>query len=282
MRRMVLLVSIVCLCSGLFSAVSAQRQKVQTKSSQTTTKAKPPQKKANQTTVEPSTELPASDAGGDQTLRVRVDGLYHANVGSDPADPTYQYFRFFSDSTGVGMCCTSGKPAEVAKWLNKDHQRAQEGTYRLEGATLVFIVGDERGAHTKYSGTLTREGWTLNPQGPNTTKFMFVPVAFPKEMIRPGQNRPPKIAPVISKMDAFDYDAAGRVVGVTTTIEIKASDPDGDSLTYTWTATVGSITGDGPKCVWKRPIVMGQPGPGVVTVVVTDGKGGRISREFVF
>jgi len=275
MRYMVSLVFLVWLCSSLFFSVGAQQQKTQTKSSQTRTKAKRPEKKTDQSAVEPSIQLPASHANSKQTLRVRFDGLYYANVGIDPAKPIYQYFRFYTDSTGL-TTRTSGKPAKVANWFNKDDQYSQEGTYRLEDSTLIFIVGDERGAHTKYSGTLTADAWILR------TDFKFIQVTFPREIVRPGQNRSPKIAPAVSKMDTFDYDNAGRVVGVTTTIEIKASDPDGDSLTYTWTSTVGSLTGNGPKCVWKRPIVMGRPFHGVVTVVATDGKGGKTSREIIF
>lgn len=268
MKRMITLVSFLCFCSGIIS-VSAHAQRPRPKTSATASEPKPAESPAPQTTA-------------DQPLRVRVDGLYYANVARDPGKPAYQYFRFYSDATGVGMCCTTGLPAEVSKWFNKDYERGQEGTYRLEGDSLIFIVGEEQGSHTKYSGTLSKTEWTLNPNGPNTIKFAFAPVNFPKEVVRPGQNRAPKISPVVSKLDAFDYDPAGRVIGVTTTIEIKASDPDGDPLTYVWTATVSTVVADGPKGVWKRPIVMGRPSGGVVTVVVTDGKGGKTSRDFTF
>jgi hypothetical protein len=209
---------------------------------------------------------------------VRIDGLYYADIGSDPGNPIYQYFRFYADSTGLTTHATTAKPEQAAKWLNKDAEGAEEGTYKLEGTTLTFVVGNER-AYTQYSGTLLADGWILSFSG---RKFAFVHATFPREGARPGENRSPKIAPVVSKMDRFDYDAAGRTVGVTTTIKISASDADGDPLAYTWTASPGSITGNGPEGVWSRPIVMGRPSPGVVTVMVTDGKGGRTSREFVF
>jgi hypothetical protein len=275
MRHMVLLISLGFLCFGLSHDVHAQRR-TRTRPSQTTT---PPATSAAQTTDAQTTD---ANAGGDQKLRVRVDGLYYANVAADPTKPLYQYFRFYGDSTGVVNCCSSGAPRDVAKWLDKDHQSSQEGTYRVEDSKLIFIVGEERGAHTKYHGPLAADGWTLNADTPRPIKFMFAQVAFPREIVRPGQNRLPKVAPFVSKTDAFDYDPAGRVIGVTTTIEIKASDPDGDALTYTWTSTTGSIKGEGPKGVWSRPIVMGQAGPGIATVVVTDSKGGKTSRQFTY
>lgn len=205
----------------------------------------------------------------------RVDGFYYAKVGGTTADPTYQYFRFYPDSSGA-TAYTSGKPAQVARWLSKNHQASEVGVYRLDGSTLKFVVGNER-ANTTYTGTLTPEAWTMNATG---TVFAFAPVAFPAEQA--GTNRPPKIAPVVSKKDNFAYNAVGNMTGVTTTIEITVTDPDNDPLTYQWYCSTGSVKGDGPKGVWTRPIEMGRPSPGIVTVVVNDGKGGNASRDFNF
>lgn len=224
-------------------------------------------------------EATAADGTSKQESRVRVDGLYYVTVSANPDDPTYLYFRFYPDSTGI-TAHSGGEPEAVAKWLSKDHQYAQEGTYKLQGDTLTFLVGDER-AGTTYSGTLTADGWILNPDGPNASTLSFARVDFPAAK-PPGANHPPKIAPAFSKTDEFDYDTAGRVVGVTTTIEVKASDLDSDQLTYSWTASVGTITGDGPKGTWKRPLDAGQPSSGVVSVVVADSKGATVSRDFVF
>lgn len=50
-----------------------------------------------------------------------------------------------------------------------------------------------------------------------------------------------------------------------------ASDPDGDNLTYTWTADNGTIKGAGPTVTWMSP---GRDGIYNITLVVSDGRGG--------
>lgn len=59
-------------------------------------------------------------------------------------------------------------------------------------------------------------------------------------------------------------------------IECVAADPDGDELSYRWTATGGEILGQGPAVSWVAP---DKKGLYTVGVAVTDGKGGAVSRE---
>ena len=51
----------------------------------------------------------------------------------------------------------------------------------------------------------------------------------------------------------------------------NATDPDGDTLLYTWTTTGGRITGDGPNVTWDLSGV--QPGTYTANVEVDDGCG---------
>jgi len=51
-----------------------------------------------------------------------------------------------------------------------------------------------------------------------------------------------------------------------------ASDPDGDNLTYSWTADNGTISGNGAMATWVSPVTMGKYN---ITVTVGDGKGGE-------
>jgi hypothetical protein len=53
-----------------------------------------------------------------------------------------------------------------------------------------------------------------------------------------------------------------------------AADPDGDSLTYSWSASNGSISGAGVTATWTRALDFGEPQPGTVTVTADDGRGG--------
>ena len=66
------------------------------------------------------------------------------------------------------------------------------------------------------------------------------------------------------------------VPGGNTGIQCIANDSDGDSLTYTWTSTGGSITGTGSIVGWTAPAVSGAY---TISVTVSDGKGGTASRS---
>ena len=57
----------------------------------------------------------------------------------------------------------------------------------------------------------------------------------------------------------------------------NASDPDGDELSYDWSATAGEIDGAGDTATWVAPASQGTYG---VAVVVTDGNGGQ-ATDFV-
>ena len=53
-----------------------------------------------------------------------------------------------------------------------------------------------------------------------------------------------------------------------TAITCSASDPDGDSLTYTWTTTGGIITGTGSAVTWTAPFTRGNY---TISCIVSDG-----------
>jgi hypothetical protein len=76
-------------------------------------------------------------------------------------------------------------------------------------------------------------------------------------------------APKISSLTA---SPSGILYGGSTLLTCIASDPDGDVVTYSWSASEGSITGVGNKVTWIAP---SKSGSFNVTVVVSDGKGGE-------
>jgi outer membrane protein OmpA-like peptidoglycan-associated protein len=65
-------------------------------------------------------------------------------------------------------------------------------------------------------------------------------------------------------------DRTTLLSGERTRLQANASDPDGDPLTYQWSATAGQITGTGDTVSF----VADGPGPATITVMVNDGKGG--------
>ena len=83
------------------------------------------------------------------------------------------------------------------------------------------------------------------------------------------QNRPPT---VVARCEPCTVE-----VGRTSTVTADASDPDGDRLTYKWSAPVGTFARPTDRQTpWTAPM---QEGPVVVTVQVDDGKGGTASAN---
>ncbi|GAG34401.1 unnamed protein product, partial [marine sediment metagenome] len=77
-------------------------------------------------------------------------------------------------------------------------------------------------------------------------------------------NQPPDITSVTANPSIFNP-------GENSTITCVASDPDGDTLTFRWSATGGNITGAGNQVTWTAPSA---PGNYTIKVTVSDGKGG--------
>ena len=66
-------------------------------------------------------------------------------------------------------------------------------------------------------------------------------------------------------------------IGRTSTVTADANDPDGDTLTYSWSAPTGAFARNTDRQTpWTAP---NQPGPVQVTVQVSDGKGGTDSAN---
>jgi hypothetical protein len=76
-------------------------------------------------------------------------------------------------------------------------------------------------------------------------------------------NRPPVIVQIVGPKAWLPQTEAP--------LTCIASDPDGDNLTYTWTADNGTIKGTGPTITWTSP---GRDGTYNITLIVSDGRGG--------
>jgi len=82
-------------------------------------------------------------------------------------------------------------------------------------------------------------------------------------------------SPVIESLTATDTVV---FLGQSTDISCVASDPDGDVISYFWSATDGEIVGEGPNVIWDTPL--DSCGDYVtITVSVVDTRGGETSAE---
>lgn len=83
----------------------------------------------------------------------------------------------------------------------------------------------------------------------------------------PPANRPPTVK--------AQCNPCSVEVGKSSTVTADAQDPDGDTLTYRWTAPNGTLANPAERStLWTAP---GQEGTVPVTVTVNDGKGGTAS-----
>jgi len=81
-------------------------------------------------------------------------------------------------------------------------------------------------------------------------------------------NRPPEITDIVMIGDHF--------VGVTYTVSVSASDPDGDTLSYNWSVDGGSLSSTTGNAVdWTMPAAAGNY---QITVEADDGNGGTDTR----
>jgi hypothetical protein len=84
----------------------------------------------------------------------------------------------------------------------------------------------------------------------------------------PLANQPPVIDSLTSKYRQVRADMLAPV-------ECVASDPDEDELHYLWSATGGSIEGEGAVVDWVAPDIYDTY---TITVTVTDGEGGQATE----
>jgi hypothetical protein len=126
---------------------------------------------------------------------------------------------------------------------------ATGGTIVGEGATVTWIAPDSEG---DYRVTVV----ATNVRGGAATRQVTLEVRA---------NTPPIISSLVA-------DPSWALPSGSLQVACTASDPDGDVLTYEWTATGGDISRTGEVVDWTAPQELGIYD---LTVVVTDGYGGE-------
>jgi hypothetical protein len=84
----------------------------------------------------------------------------------------------------------------------------------------------------------------------------------------PPPNQPPVIDSLTAEKEILTL--------AETQIVCQASDADGDTLTYQWSADGGTITGEGSTITWAAPDTSDNY---TIKVTVSDGKGGAVTQS---
>jgi outer membrane protein OmpA-like peptidoglycan-associated protein len=147
---------------------------------------------------------------------------------------------------------------------------------RLDGRSDFGVFEDETGDSLGFQ---VRVGYH-----PGVRVYVPPPPPPPPPPPAKADNRPPTVR---ARCEPCTVE-----IGRTATVIADAADPDGDPLTYLWSAPAGSLANRADRQTpWTAPM---QEGPVPVTIVVNDGKGGSATdavtiqvirpavREFVF
>ncbi len=154
---------------------------------------------------------------------------------------------FPSESTEIVCTASSPEGEELTyEWA------VTGGEILGTGAAIVWTAPASEGI---YRVTVT----VRDSRGGEDTSHVEVPV---------WANRPPTIT-------GLTADATWTTPGSDLRITCEAEDPDGDQLSYAWTATAGSINGTGTTIDWTAPAEIGVYD---ITVIVSDAHGGSDER----
>ena len=204
-----------------------------------------PSRKALRLTAEVDGELYSKDTLATKTLLLGADGSF----------------------TPAGFAYEMKSPLNVNLGLTWQHRK---GFFAGAGWTWRPTVdrrSDFLGQYTNGAGdrmdVVGRIGYhpgvrVYAPPAPQTPPLQPPPAA---------RNRPPTVRARCEPCTVY--------VGKTSTVSADAQDPDGDALTYSWSATSGTLTAASARQTpWTAPMV---EGPVPVTVRVDDGKGASAS-----
>lgn len=153
-----------------------------------------------------------------------------------------------------------------------------------ESRWIICVATDADGDELIYNwsatgGEISGQGAAVTWTAPGSAGFYDVTITVSdgrggevtsQITIEVRSNSPPTISNLIA-------DAAWTLPSGSIQVTCNATDPDGDGLSYEWSATGGNITGTGLEVIWTAPQEVGVYN---ITVVVTDSYGGSDTGTF--
>ena len=176
-------------------------------------------------------------------------------------------------------CALLNKTPEIDSLTVSSTSIAPGGSCTLNCAATDPDDDDLSYTWSAGGGTIAGTGSSVTWVAPNTQGSYTISVAVTDGLGEPVSesisinvvNTPPQIVILTpSEMNVAPDD--------TCEISCTAVDADGDRLTYSWTASDGTITGTGSTVSWEAP---GDEGNYTISVAVSDGRGGTDSDSCV-
>jgi len=179
---------------------------------------------------------------------------------------------------GTG-CAIINKPPEITSLTPSATSLAPGGSCTIncaasdpDGDTLTY-------GWTVSGGAISGEGDTVTWTAPTTEETYTITATVSDGKGRTASDSCDITAQVVNtppEVTSLTPSTTSLAPGDSCTINCAASDPDGDTLTYEWTATGGAISGEGDTVTWTAPTTEETY---TITVTVSDGKGGTASDD---
>jgi len=220
--------------------------------------------------------------GATERIKLYVEGggvSFYYDV-TDAGEGDVALDEIFTPTTEGSTIYDTGQCVDLANNIER----------RFDGVIRGTVTYESTGAPAADFSILTDFGASA-VTGADGTYSIDVPVGVPVSLFAVGlvgqtvtvaDTTPvtvdfviPNRAPVIN---SFTRSPSGGVnSGDTVTLNVSASDPDGDNISYAWSATAGSLDRtDATSVVWTAPAT--GSGTAEVTVVVSDALGAQTSR----
>lgn len=180
----------------------------------------------------------------------------------------------------LGGCVPANHPPRITSLKAKE-----DVVFPLESCLIQCVASDQDGDELVYEwsaskGDINGDGATVTWSAPESEGIYNITVeitdgnggeVIDSITITVRVNRSPTITSLIADMDWVTPSGSCH-------IECNAEDPDSDELSYEWSASGGGISGAGSVVTWTAPERFGLSS---ITVVVTDGRGGEVTRSLM-
>jgi outer membrane protein OmpA-like peptidoglycan-associated protein len=307
MLRIFVLLSMSCWAfSSGFAQSSADGQPMLSPASTAAAADPAPANNAENPHIKPGTDFPHEELflGYSYVHFSPGGGLDSANLNGGSASFAYNFTNYFGlvgDFGGYHTGSYQGEPIDgtIYSYLFGPRFSYRNDT-RLTPFAQILLGGahgsaDISGATTSRNGFAMTAGWGLDAGLTDRLAIRLFQVEYFLTRFNPGndlaghQNNlrvssglvvrwgraPEMINQVPTASCSADPSAVTIGSNETVTFNVNASDPDGDALTYGYSASGGQISGTGPSTRWEYSGL--NPGDYTINARVDDGHGGNAS-----